>query len=236
MDSWQETQLQSLLAAQTEIEFFNALSCAAMSLGFEKCAYGLRAPLPISKPSVILLNNYPANWQEHYVRHNYLEIDPTVTHGMKSVLPIIWSEKLFSACRPFWEEARAHNLRFGWAQSCHDARGIGGLLTLARSHNDFSSSELRANSSRMTWLAQVAYERLSSILIHKLIPETTVTLTAREMEVMRWTGEGKTSGEVGDILNISESTVNFHVNNAIAKLGTTNKTAAAIRAAILKLL
>lgn len=236
MDSWHEQQLQALLSVQTESELFNALSRTVIELGFEKCAYGMRAPLPVSNPKVVLLNNYPYSWQECYARNNYLQTDPTVAHGMRSVMPLIWSDDLFASCRNFWEEARSHDLKVGWAQSCHDARGIGGLLTLARSHDDLSTAELRANSLKMSWLAQLAHEGLSRLLLHKLLPEADVTLTARETEVMRWTAEGKTSSEVGEIMNISESTVNFHVNNAIIKLGTTNKTAAAIRAITLKLL
>ena len=55
-------------------------------------------------------------------------------------------------------------------------------------------------------------------------------------KVLRWTADGKTSGEVGEIMNISERTVNFHVNNALEKLGAANKTAGVIKAAMLRLL
>lgn len=236
MDTWQEIQIQTISTAHTKAEFFKALSRAAVDLGFEKCAYGMRAPLPISEPRVIMINNYPASWQERYAENNYLAIDPTVAHGMKSVLPIIWSDQLFSSCLPFWEEARAHNLRVGWAQSSHDGRGLGGMLTLARSHDKLSPSELRSNSLKMSWLTQLAHESFSKILIHKLLPETVITLTIREAEVMRWTADGRTSAEVGELMNISESTVNFHVNNAIIKLGAPNKTAAAIKAILLRLI
>ena len=54
--------------------------------------------------------------------------------------------------------------------------------------------------------------------------------------MLRWTGEGKTSGEIADILNITERTVNFHIGKAIAKLNAVNKTAAVLRAAMLGLL
>jgi DNA-binding CsgD family transcriptional regulator len=62
------------------------------------------------------------------------------------------------------------------------------------------------------------------------------TLTEREIEVMRWTALGKTACDVADILVISTHTVNFHIKNASAKLNATNKTAAAVRAAVRGLL
>ncbi|MTJ79618.1 MAG: hypothetical protein F8N37_01155 [Telmatospirillum sp.] len=56
-------------------------------------------------------------------------------------------------------------------------------------------------------------------------------LTEREIEVLRWTASGKTSGEISDILSISVNTVNFHLKNTITKLRTANKTAAVFEAA-----
>ncbi len=236
MDSWQEVQIQALLSAETELDFFSALSDAAGELGFEYCAYGMRMPLPVSKPRVFMVNNYSMTWQERYAQENYLSVDPTVAHGMKSVMPLVWSERIFSSCRPFWEDARAHGLQFGWAQSCYDAKGVGGLLTLARSNDDLSESELRSHSLKMSWLAHIAHEGLSNLVVAKLMPEAAIELSPREVEVLRWTAEGKTSSEVSEILHIAERTVNFHVNNALAKLGAANKTAAAIKAAMLGLL
>jgi LuxR family transcriptional regulator len=61
-------------------------------------------------------------------------------------------------------------------------------------------------------------------------------LTAREIEVLRWTAHGKTVDEISVLLAISVNTVNFHIKNAVAKLHAANKTAAAVRAAMLGLL
>lgn len=77
---------------------------------------------------------------------------------------------------------------------------------------------------------------MSRCLTAKMLPEAGMTLSSREIEVLRWTSEGKTSSEVADILRIAERTVNFHINNAMVKLNANNKTAAAIRAAVLGLL
>lgn len=236
MDSWQETHIHSLLGAETENALFSALSHAACELGFDYCAYGLRMPLPISNPKVFMLNNYSQEWQQRYAQENYLDIDPTVAHIKHSVMPLLWSDDVFALCRPFWEEARAHGLQVGWAQPCHNAQGVVGLLSLARSHDDLTPKELGEHSLKMSWLAYAAHEGLSRLLVHKMMPETTVNLSAREIEVLRWTAEGKTSSEVGDIMHLSRRAVNYHINNALAKLGVFNKTAAAIKAAMLGLL
>jgi len=77
---------------------------------------------------------------------------------------------------------------------------------------------------------------LSKIFIGRQVQLIDHALTAREVEVLKWTADGKTSGEVSEILCVSENTVNFHVKNAVAKLRTANKTAAVVKAAMLGLL
>lgn len=51
-------------------------------------------------------------------------------------------------------------------------------------------------------------------------------LTPREVEVLNWVKEGKTSWEISLILSISKSCVNFHIENAKRKLDVVNRTQA----------
>ncbi len=236
MKGWQEDQLQTLLSIVNEQELLGELIAIAHELGFDYCAYGLRMPLPVSRPKVIMLNNYPTTWQARYREKGYLDIDPTVHHGMCSLLPVIWSDDVFASARELWEDARSFGLNIGWAQSSRDANGGCGLLTLARSGELLAESELQDKGLKFAWLTQVAHLGMSRCLTAKLLPETEVRLTGREVTVLRWTADGKTSSEISDILNISERTVNFHINNAVEKLGVANKLAAAVRAAVLGML
>ncbi|MBI3229769.1 MAG: autoinducer binding domain-containing protein [Burkholderiales bacterium] len=135
-----------------------------------------------------------------------------------------------------WEEARAHGLCFGWAQAARDAGGAVGMLTLARSSEQLTDTTIADNQYKMAWLAQIVHVGMANMLKRKLVPESEVVLTTREREVMLWTAEGKTAYEVGQILSVSERTINFHINNVVAKLGASNKIQAAVKAAILGLL
>jgi LuxR family transcriptional regulator, quorum-sensing system regulator SolR len=236
MKAWQEEQIQLLLSCDSAADSFQRVTVLAQGLGFDYCSYGIRMPLPISAPRTEVFDNYPTDWRTCYQTNNYLAVDPTVAQGSRSALPFVWSDELFASARDFWEDARAYGLEHGWVQSCRDERGISGMLTLARAQEDLSASELRARTPEMSWLAQTAHFGMARCLLAKLLPEAEVTLSSREVEVLRWTAEGKTSNEVADILRIAERTVNFHINNAMAKLKANNKTAAAIRAAVLGLL
>ncbi|SPP98014.1 response regulator transcription factor [Bradyrhizobium vignae] len=57
-----------------------------------------------------------------------------------------------------------------------------------------------------------------------------VVLSERERECLRWIEQGKSSWEIGVILNVSENTVNFHVKNAMRKLETTSRTQSVVKA------
>ena len=55
-------------------------------------------------------------------------------------------------------------------------------------------------------------------------------LTLREVEVLRWCAEGNTAEEVGDVLTLKSRTVNFHIKNAVRKMGARNKMSAVVQA------
>jgi LuxR family quorum-sensing system transcriptional regulator SolR len=236
METWREDQINALLSAASETDLFNQVAELAVGMGFEYCAYGIQMPVPISRPVVAMFNNYSAAWQERYYTRGYVQIDPTVQHALRSTLPVVWSNGLFEAAPELWEEARAHGLKFGWAQAARDASGSGGLLTLARSAGRLTQAELHANGARMAWLAQCTHAGMSRLLLPKLVPEALVAMTSREREVLRWTAEGKTAFEISQILTVSERTVNFHINNVVLKLGASNKTQAAVKATALGML
>jgi DNA-binding CsgD family transcriptional regulator len=57
-----------------------------------------------------------------------------------------------------------------------------------------------------------------------------VRLTPRERQVLLWCAYGKSSWEIGRILECKESTVNFHVSNILRKFDVPTRVAAVIKA------
>lgn len=236
MRSWQEDLLSISEDSTGENEVFHKVEAAAAALGFEHCAYGLRIPLPLSNPRTIILSNYPEPWRERYISAGYVHRDPTVLHGRQSRKPVAWSDSVFAAVPQLWDEARSFGLCFGWAQSSLDALGVGGMLTLARSGEPLTAAELEVKEQRMRWLVNIAHLALSRAVNSRLPVNRLPDLTAREIEILKWSADGKSAQEIADILVVSKNTVDFHVKNAVSKLQTANKTAAVVRAAILGLL
>ena len=236
MKPWMEDLLASLSAVHSEQALFKKLQPAARKIGFDHCAYGLRLPFPLTQLRTVMYSTYPTNWQARYMAENFLAIDPTVRHGAVSLRPLVWGEPVFREAPTFWEEAYSHGIQYGWSQASIDVNGIRGMLTLARAAESLSQAELRTNGCQMAWLTQVAHQSMSRLVEKRILPDAAVKLSSREKEVLQWTAEGKTAGEVSKIMNITERTVNFHIANAMEKLSCANKTAATVRAALLGLL
>jgi DNA-binding NarL/FixJ family response regulator len=79
-------------------------------------------------------------------------------------------------------------------------------------------------------LATIIAARLSGVARSGLWPKT-IGLNDREIEVLTWVARGKTSAEIAQILGLTKRTVDFHTDNARAKLGAATRTEAAIKAA-----
>jgi len=233
--NWQAIY-SNLRAAPDERQLFQRFAASVQEFGFEYCSYGIRAPLPVSKPATMIFESYPAGWMAHYRENNFLEVDPTVRLGARSQRLIVWSDQTFAATPRLWGDARDFGLAVGVAQASWGARGMFGLLTLSRSNEPLFDTEVLDLGAKMLCLTQLFHALMCLLLESKLLPETGVTLTAREREVMRWTGEGKTSHVIGMILSISERTVNFHINNVLMKLNCTNKIQAVVKACALGLI
>lgn len=236
MNSWAEDLLLGIDRSHTQQSVFDTVERAAFALGFDKCAYGLRLPIPMTNPRIIMLNNYPHEWQLRYMQAGYLESDPTVQHCRRSQAPLIWSDSVFERTPELWEDARSFGLKVGWAQSSLDAYGGGGMLTLCRSGEPISDLELQEKQVKMRWLANIAHMALARVLATSVGEDDKNPLTPKEVDILKWCADGKTSSEIAEIMDISINTVNFHVKNASSKLHTANKTAAVVRAAMMGLL
>jgi len=217
-------------------ELFRAAAAHVRDLGFDLCAYHVRFPLPISSPKAVQLDNYPCAWSQRYRALNYQAIDPTLAHAQHYASPLVWSEQVFTHAPALWDDMQANGIKVGWAHPVRCARNLVGVLTAARSEGEICSRELREKQAMLAWAAQTAHMEISRYLAPRFMPSVDTPLSQREIDVLRWTADGKTASEISAILAISERTVNYHANNAVVKLGVANKTAAAAHAALLGLL
>lgn len=82
----------------------------------------------------------------------------------------------------------------------------------------------------------IDFELLIEIIRHRLNrrrPEDCeVQLSEREAAALTWSARGKSSADIAVLLGVSERTVNFHIENAVRKLGVATRIQAAVKAAL----
>ncbi|MEP3437230.1 MAG: LuxR C-terminal-related transcriptional regulator [Hoeflea sp.] len=79
-------------------------------------------------------------------------------------------------------------------------------------------------TAEMTLLGHLIHHKLRRVSAEPV--KTASPLTERERECLLWTAAGKTSVEIGRILDLSEHTVNHYLNNVAKKIGAVNRTQA----------
>jgi LuxR family transcriptional regulator, quorum-sensing system regulator SolR len=202
---------------------------AANRLGYDCYTYGLWLSLPLSNPQIKWTGNTPLAWRNRYCRMNYVRHDPVVLHTRFSCDPLLWTDSIYAATPALQKDARDHGQRDGWSQACINSNGTRGMLTLSRAMPALVS-ETSEKADDLRWFSSTVHLFLSQVGCEHTA--TSIKLTDREINVLRWTGDGKTSAEISTILGISLNTVNFHLKNAIYKLRATNKTSAVVLALV----
>jgi LuxR family quorum-sensing system transcriptional regulator SolR len=234
--AWREIALDRLTRPAASIdEVFHRLAGLTKGLGFDFCSFGVRGPTIDSTPREVWSTTYPTRWSTRYLGNNYLAIDPVIHQAQRRATPFVWSDSSFTEQRPFWEEARACGVRYGWTLGMHGRHGETGLISLGRSAEPLSRTELADVDAKLVWLSHLSHEVISTLFVRQVMPAVPA-LSDRERDVLRWTAMGKTCQEIGVILGIATRTVTFHVTSLLTKLDAVNKTHAVAKAAMLKLL
>lgn len=233
MESWQTELLHYRLDDHSNMPAaFSTIERAARSLAFDYVSYCHQAPLPASNPRVTLISNYPQDWRtysadtSHFLRH------PHVRRRMHSSQPILWTDDVFARAPDIQHAARVHGICHGWTQVFQDNPGGIAFLSLVRRSPPLSPQEMEARRDKMRWLAHIGHTLLSRHILHQQADRDR-PLSEREIEVLKWTADGKSSQDIAEILALSKNTIDFHIKNSIRKLNVPNKTAAVVQAVLL---
>jgi DNA-binding CsgD family transcriptional regulator len=160
-----------------------------------------------------------------YTGKDYYRIDPIQSRARNSWLPVAWDIEtdLSDPCyRALFEISYAAGYCQGVSACIRGPSGAHVLISGYWEHR--APVSYRQESTAIRELVFVGlhssnayFERIAPADAHDHL------LTPREQECLRWTSLGKTAGEMAEILEISERTANFHIQNFIRKLGASSK-------------
>jgi len=159
----------------------------------------------------------------HYQAESYFAIDPVLKadNFIQGHLP--WSDQLFSDAPMLWEAARDHGLRKGFTQCLMLLNHALGFLSVSSNRVGIPTPfnvDIDLRLQTLLQLSMMALVRLED----EMVMQPEMRFSKRELEIMKWTAEGKTSAEIAIILSISGNTVNFHQKNMQKKFNAPNKT------------
>ncbi|MGV7217561.1 autoinducer binding domain-containing protein [Bradyrhizobium sp. UFLA05-112] len=224
-------QTQSLKA------LFDLLVSCASEEGFTEVAYGaltFAEPLRLPGcPPPLIAMKVPPDWCQRYLERKYYTVDPVVRRTPMYAGPFLWDqlakEYQLQACEQrVLEEAREAGLKHGISVPLFGPSGRISVVSFASSFDDADPQGSVSRLNALAWQFHVAFAEVTRPLDSAC--DRKVTLSEREKDCLRWVAEGKSSWEIGKILSVSENTVNFHLKNAIRKLGTANRTQGLVKA------
>lgn len=195
--------------------------------------YGIvRNPKPDQNPlGLVLAGRWPEKWPQVYVTKKFLLIDPAVRYLAQAHRPFRWSEALpafkedphFKRMQRMMTEAYKFGLEEGYIFPIQGRGGLLGNMTIGGRPVELSPIEIMLFDT----VAKCAFWRIMELSgeaeLLSSAPKVDVRLTRRELEILNYLGEGMTSNEMSKLLDISNHTVDWYVNELQDKLTAKNR-------------
>ncbi|MGK3140911.1 transcriptional regulator SdiA [Pantoea sp. C2G6] len=233
--AWRGEVKQQFQALTALSELKALLQRLTESLGFDYYAFLIQHPVPFTRPRIHLYSTYPKLWVKHYVAHNYYAVDPVLQLCQRPGRGMAWTGELFSEAGNLWRDARAHGLQSGFSCSAMAPNRVIGILSISSQQPVSVQPRHMELEVKLHFLAELSLDTLERFSDDAMMV-LKKTFSQRELEILKWTAEGKTAVEISLILSISEHTVNFHQKNMQKRFNVSNKTQIACYAAAIGLI
>lgn len=226
-------KLLHLFDCDTPEAWSATLFAIARDCGFSHTLFGIVPSKTVPLETAFLKSNYPDQWRATYDDLQLHSVDPTVSHCLGSMLPIVWKPDTFKGREQneFYEQACGYGLRSGISYPVHGSSGEFGVLSFVTSDSEHdANSECFEALARLSLIRDYALESSKKFLRNAHSPPIHIKLTPRELECLKWVMGGKSSWEISQILCCSEATINFHVCNFKKKFNVQTRQQAVVKA------
>ena len=210
-----------------------AVHQAACALGFDSYTYGCLAQRVDGTPLLYVSTPFSVEDFLAYHRAGLLQYDERIRHCGESIVPGSWTTDELRMTKTNPDVARAlteKGLASGVFFPIHGVGGEVGMLALNSEHPDVVRTlgdRVYDVMAKGHLLAYMFHEQVirSGILIETGHEEETLQqpLNQREREILIFASKGLESREMGEMLGITERTVNFHFSKILRKLSAANR-------------
>jgi len=223
----------SVLEASDQAQFRSVVVRFAQQLGFEKVAAVVAVDRPGIAPEFTSVHNAPMGFEQGIQDMNMARRDPVMQHCRRNTMPIIWTQKTYldGGAIDVWDVQAQFGYRNGIAMALHMPEGRHFTIGVERDQElPIDRVELTRMVADLQLFAVHAQDTALRVLVSETNQPERPSITPRELEVLRWTMDGKTAWEVGALLTITERTVIQHLQNAMRKLDCNSKHQAVLKA------
>jgi len=181
---------------------------------------------------IVIISNLNDYFTHVYLRNKYQSIDPVIINALNRFSPLIWDENLMINAQwtipRIFNSVTPYNIISGQTFVLHDHNNHLALLSLYI--NKFLMTDIDDNVKKDRDKLQSLLIHIHEMLLHLYREESENkyskfdknSLSSRETEIFYWCSIGKTYPEISHRLNITVSTVKFHMGNIVKKLGVNN--------------
>ena len=221
--------IDECLVCTREKDFNRSIVDFAAFLGFEFVLYGFKKTSYDRTKRIHLVNiSNPLPWMQEYEERKYLGSDPVRIELERRLAlrescgAFVWDaydRKLTAAEREVIRQRKSYGLQYGFSAFCN-SRGHDATFLFS-----FASKTKKADKKSLMlgiFIAPHLNRCRKRIDLMSLVG----SLTRREKAVADWLIEGKTNWEIATILDVTESTVKYHVANILTKLEAGNRQSA----------
>ena len=223
----------SVLEARDPSQFRSVVIRFAQHLGFDTVS----AMVVVDKPGIdsefVTVHNTPMAFEATFADVGVNRRDPVMQHCKRQTMPIIWSQQTYldNNAIELWETQAQFGYRNGIAMALHLPEGRHFMLGVDRDQAlPVDRTELTRLVADLQLFAVHAQDAALRVLVSEAAQPERPALTPRELEVLRWTMDGKTARAIGALLSITERTAVQHLQNAMVKLNVKSKHVAVLKA------
>ena len=207
----------------------------AADLEFEFISGTLVVENPINKADFKLFSF--GNTPQKYLESSYFSAeatarDPVVKAVKSSSVPFCYDQSVYlrAGVIDLWEEQAAFGYKNGICVGVHLPGhkhlilGVDGEFVLPK-----DGTVISGIVAQLQLMAVHAQAGAIGLLLPS-IEEAPPSLSQRELEILKWAREGKTSLKIGQIMGMGVQGVKYHVDNIMFKLDAPNRQLAVLKA------
>lgn len=176
---------------------------------------------------MIFISDFPEEISDNYLNNKYQYVDPVIINALSRFTHFSWDENLkinsMWTVKRIFEKIKSHNIIRGHAFVLHENNN--NLAMLLFYIDKFLTSDIddvfNKNRDELQGVLIDTHEMLLNVYSEADEVKEKV-FSSRESEILYWCSKGYTYSQVAEMLNITVSTIKFHMGKVVKKMGVKN--------------